>query len=200
MRSTPGETNIASKTLRRGYLTMLTALAACTPDLPPATEFEVMQALAKEYVLPLGRLPVVSQPSDCRTDGETKASLPADLFAAFLAANTSRAGSFDLARAAPRLLVDASGDSPRRIAARSRSPALLISRAGLLGNQALVCMEIFGTEERSFFLHIERNATGAWSVRSELEAWREDEPLSPDLPPEELPDGTLWTGEGTNSP
>ena len=42
---------------------------------------------------------------------------------------------------------------------------------------------------------MERNATGTWSVRSELEAWREGERLSPDLPPEELPDGTLWTGE-----
>ena len=179
---------------------MLAILAACTPDLPPATEFEVMQALANEYVLPLGQLPVVSQTSDCRTDGETRASLPADLFAAFLAANESRAGPFDLARAAPRLLVDDSGDSPRRIAARRRNPALLISRAGLLGNEALVCMEVFGTEERSFFLLMERNATGAWSVRSELEAWREGKPLSPDLPPEELPDGTLWTGSGTDSP
>ena len=181
-------------------LMALTALAACTPDLPPATEFEVMQALAREYVLPLGQLPVVSRPSDCRTAGETKAALPAELFAAFLAANESRAGNFDLARAAPRLQVDDSGDSPRRIAARARTPALLISRAGLLGDQALVCMEVFGNEERSFFLLMKRDAAGAWSVRSELEAWREDKPLSPDLPPEELPDGSLWTGAGTDSP
>ena len=159
-----------------------------------------MQALAKEYVLPLGQLPVVSRPSDCRTDGETRASISADLFAAFLAANEARAGAFDLARAAPRLQVDESGDSPRRIAARARAPALLISRAGLVADEALVCMEVFGVEERSFFLLMARNAAGAWSVQAELEAWREDKPLSADLPPEELPDGTPWTGAGTNSP
>ena len=173
------------------------ALAGCTPDLPPPTEFEVLQSVAKEYVLPLGQLPVVSQTTDCRTAGETKAALPAELFAAFLAANERKAGAFDLARAAPRLLVDDSGDSPRRIAARQRTPVLLISRAGLAGNQALVCMEVFGTEERSFFLLMERDHAGAWAVRSELEAWREGKPLDSELPPEELPDGTLWTGDST---
>ena len=181
--------------MKLGATVAVATLAACAPDLPPATEFEVMQALAREYVLPLGQLPVVSRPSDCRTDGETKASLPADLFAAFLTANESRTGPFDLGRAAPRLLVDDSGDSPRRIAARANPPARLVSRAGLLGDQALVCMEVFGAEERSFFLLMARDASGAWSVRSEIEAWRQDEPLGADSPPEELPDGTLWTGD-----
>ena len=172
------------------------ALAGCTPDLPPPTEFEVMQSVAKEYVLPFGQLPVVSRPSDCRTAGETKAALPAELFAAFLAANESRAGPFDLGRAAPQLLVDDSGESPRRIAARAGTPALLVSRAGLVGDQALVCMEVFGSEERAFFLLMERDGRGEWSVRSELEAWREGKPLPSELPPEELPDGTPWEGGG----
>lgn len=186
---------LARKGAQASCIVAMTALAGCTPELPPPTEFEIMQSVAREYVLPLGQLPVVSRPSDCRTAGETKAALPAELFAAFLAANERKAGAFDLARAAPKLLMDHSGDPPRRIAARGATPVLLISRAGLVNDQALVCMEVFGTEERSFFLLLERNHAGDWHVYSELEAWREAKPLPSDLPPEELPDGTPWTGD-----
>lgn len=180
--------------LRRCGALVLAALAACAPELPPASETDVMRALALEYVLPLGRYLVVSAPSDCRTDGVTRAALPAELFEAYLGANASEAGTFDLRLASPRLRVDDSGAPPWRTAAREREPVLLVSRAGIAGSLALVCIEVYGVEERAFFLLMERDPRGDWSVRTELEAWREAAPLSPDRPPEELPDGTIWDG------
>ena len=78
-----------------------------------------------------------------------------------------------------------SGLPPRTVSAQHRAPVVAFSRVGLLGDDALVCVEVFGVQERAFFVLLRRDAVGLWSVRTELEVWAE-------LPPEELPDGELY--------
>ena len=161
-------------------------LFGCARELPPAAEQDVLDALAKDFLLPMGDVLVASWPSDCRTDGETNAPVQAALFAAFLVANEHNDGAGLPRQAlAARLRVDPSGLPPRTVSAQHRAPVVAFSRVGLLGDDALVCVEVFGVQERAFFVLLRRDAVGLWSVRTELEVWAE-------LPPEELPDGELY--------
>ena len=168
------------------FCALAVLLFGCARELPPASEQDVLDTLAQDFLLPMGDVLIASWPSDCRTDGETDAPVQAALFAAFLAANErdDGAGLPRQGRAA-RLRVDASGLPPRTVSAQHREPVVAFSRAGLLGDDALVCVEVFGMQERAFFVLLERDAVGQWSVRTELEVWAE-------LPPEELPDGELY--------
>ena len=159
-------------------------LAGCAGELPPPTEQEVHAALARDFLQPMGDVLVAGASSDCRTDGVTDAPVPAILFAAFLDANEPGEPP-DLAGSAVRLRLDTSGRHPRRISAERAEPVVAVSRAGLADASALVCVEVFGVQERAFFVLLDRAETGVWSVRTELKVWSE-------LPPEELPDGELY--------
>ena len=163
------------------------AVGGCAPELPAPREQDVAQALAEDFLAPLGAL-VVSQASDCGSDGETAAALPASLFAAFLAANAADAGALDFGPEAARLRIDDSGIPPRRLRAEHRAPVVAVSRIGIDHDSALACVEVYGVQERGFFLLLNRDHTGAWALKSEIEAWRNDERQ----PPEELPDGSLF--------
>ena len=145
------------------------------------------EALAKDFLAPLGAL-VTSRPSDCGSDGETAAALPASLFAAFLAANTTDAGGVDFGPDAAQLRVDDNGIPPWRLRAEHRAPVVAVSRIGIDHDSALACAEVYGVQERGFFLLLSRDHTGVWTLKSEIEAWRNDERQ----PPEELPDGSLF--------
>lgn len=161
----------------------LLALLACgcTEEAPP-TEADAAKALVASFLRPIGDVLMTSAPSDCRTDAETDAPIPAALFGAFLVANE---GAEPLGlEAFGGLRVDGSGAPARIVSAERGEPVISVSRIGLTGNQALVCIEVFGAQERAFFVLLER-AGGAWAVRSEIEVWSE-------LPPEELPDGELY--------
>ncbi len=161
-------------------------LFGCARELPPASEQDVLDALAKDFLLPMGDVLLASWPSDCRTDGETDAAVQAALFAAFLAANEQNDGAgLPRQSLAARLRVDASGLPPRTVSGQHREPVVAFSRTGLMGDDALVCVEVFGVQERAFFVLLKRDPVGRWSVRTELEVWAE-------LPPEELPDGELY--------
>ncbi len=163
-------------------------LLGCGPE-QPVREQDVIDALVEDFFLPMDGVLVVSWPSDCRTEGETDAVVSAALFAALLAANDEYAEPFDLPA---RLRVDRSGTSPRMLSARQREPVLGLSRIGIAGNEALACVEVFGVQERAFFLLLERDGSNGWSVRSELEAWHEGDPMPWEREPEELPDGELY--------
>ena len=171
------------------------ALCGCAPELPAPREQDVAQALAEDFLAPLGAL-VVSQASDCGSDGETAAALPASLFAAFLAANAAATGGLDFGPEAARLRIDDSGIPPRRLRAEHRAPVVAVSRIGIDHDSALACVEVYGVQERGFFLLLNRDHTGAWALKSEVEAWRNDERQ----PPEELPDGSLFRATSVGSP
>lgn len=140
--------------------------------MPEPQELDVLSSLVTQFVGPLGDVAVASAASDCRTDGETRAVLPAALFQAFLAAN-AEAESFDLAPFRHRVRV-----LPPGVDAGSSRTVVSLSRAGLLGNDALVCVEVFGREERAFFVVLQRDHDGVWSVTRELTAW--EPPEDPD--------------------
>jgi hypothetical protein len=153
----------------------------CAEDAPQ-TEADVAKALARGFLRPIGDVLMTSAPSDCRTDGETDAPVPAALFGAFLVANDTAEG-LNL-EAFGGLRVAATGAPPRTVSAEQGEPVLSVSRIGLAGDQALVCVEVFGAQERAFFVLLERTGR-PWAVRSEIEVWSE-------LPPEELPGGELY--------
>lgn len=174
------------------WLAVLAPLA-CAPELPPAREQDVVAALLADFVPRIGKALVASRASNCRTAGETNADVPAGLFAAFLAANRGDVDGLDLAGHAPESRLDSSGDSPRAVNARTRRPVLTLSRVGLVDDAALICVEVFGVEERAFFVLLRRDAEGRWSLRGEWEAWRH-EVMPWEREPEELPDGRRYEG------
>ena len=143
--------------------------------MPEPREVDVLSSLVTQFVGPLGDVSVASAASDCRTDGETRAVLPAALFQAFLAANAP-AEAFDLTPFAHRVQVLAPDADPA-----PSGTFVSVSRVGMLGNDALVCVEVFGREERAFFVMLRRRHDGAWSVTRELTAW--EAPEGPDTGP-----------------
>lgn len=167
-------------------LMALVLLAGCAAEPPPATEQDVLAALATDLLLPMGDVRVAGWPSDCRTDGVTDAAVAAALFAAFLDAN-AEAVPVSLAFGAPaaRLRVDSSGLHPRRLSAENAEPVVAVSRIGIVDDAALVCVEVFGVQERAFLVLLKRGPSGDFAVQSEIEVWSE-------LAPEELPDGELY--------
>lgn len=167
-------------------LIALVLLAGCAAEPPPATEQDVLAALATDLLLPMGDVGVAGWPSDCRTDGVTDAPVAAALFAAFLDAN-AEAAPVSLAFGAPaaRVRVDASGLHPRQLSAERTEPVVAVSHIGMVENEALVCVEVFGVQERAFLVLLNREPSGDYAVHSEIEVWSE-------LAPEELPDGELF--------
>jgi hypothetical protein len=150
---------------------LVIAIFAFRPGpLSPAREIDIISSLVNSYVIPMGNLVVVSRPSDCRTDGVTKAVLEADLFKLFLDANRDGVSAFDLRPFDNRLNVETSDQSPRRLYGARGVPVVAVSRAGFDKVDALVCVEVFAREERAFFVFLKRDAAG-WSVRREAEAW-----------------------------
>ena len=110
----------------------------------------------------------------CRTEGETRAALRAALFQAFLDAN-AQSGAFDLTPFAQRVHVLSPDE------AVPSGTVVSVSRAGMLGSDALVCVEVFGREERAFFVVLQRSHDGVWAVTRELAAWEAPEGPDTDL-------------------
>ena len=163
------------------------ALFGCADEVRPPAEQDVLDALTADFLAPMGNVLIANWPSDCRTEGETDAAVEATLFAAFLTANedaegTTRVGA---AGAGTSLRVDTSGLPPRVLSAQRREPVVAVSRVGVQDDRALVCVEVFGVQERAFFVLLDHEGGGRWSTRTELAVWAE-------LPPEELPDGQLY--------
>ena len=160
-------------------LALVAGILLLRPSTPPVPrEVDIMSGLVNDFVVPMGDLIVTSRPSDCRTDGVTKAAVPAALFARFLQANRVDE-AFDLTVFADRLRLGDAADeqdqSPRRLYAMSRAPVVSISRAGFRQDDALVCVEVFASQERAFFVLLSRG-NRAWSVVRELTAWEAPEP------------------------
>ena len=163
-------------------------LAGCQQDLPPPREQDVVDVLVDSVLARMGEVVVASRPSDCRG---TKVAVPPAAWAAYRAANADDAGGLDIDRYVARLLVDTSGAEPETIRARRGMPVVSLSRVGLAGNDALLCVEIYGAGDRGYYLLFRRDGRGNWALKSELAAW-EEAAESWELPPEEMPDGELY--------
>ena len=134
-----------------------------------------MSSLFAGFVLPMGDVVVISRPSDCRSEGVMKEAVPAALFEQFLTANRGDEG-FDLSRFSDRVrFVDDPDASPRNLRAEFGAPVISISRAGYRSEDALVCVEVFASEERAFFVLLDRDHEG-WRTAREMTAWRAPRP------------------------
>ena len=169
-------------------LALAVLLAGCQRDLPPPLEQDVVDALVDSVLVRMGEVVVVSRPSDCRG---TKVAAPTDAWAAYRTANADNAGGLDFDRHAGRLLLDDRDADAEAIRARRGMPVVSLSRVGLAGDDALLCVEIFGAGDRGYYLLLRRDGRGDWALKSELAAW-EEAAKSWELPPEELPDGELY--------
>jgi len=152
-------------------LTLLGLISGCEPQSPPV-ERDIVRKLLTGFVLPMGNLTIVSRPSDCRTDGQSDLALPLELFDAFLRANNEQSTVFDLSEFGDR--VATTSDNPRSLYLRSRKPVVSVSRAGMLTNDALVCVEVYAREERAFFVLLRREKT-IWHLAGEVISWEEPE-------------------------
>ena len=171
-------------TIARTLMTSV-LLAGCVAE-PPPTEQDVLAALVTDLLLPMGDVRVAGWPSDCRTDGVTDAPVTAAQFAAFVDANAEAAPvSLAFGAQAARLRVDSSGLHPRRLSAETAEPVVAVSHIGMVDDAALVCVEVFGVQERAFLVLLNRGPSGDYAVQSEIEVYSE-------LAPEELPDGELY--------
>lgn len=174
--------------MSRCWGVVLLVLVGCQQDLPPPREYDVVDVLVDSVVTRMDKVVVVSRPSDCRG---TKVAVPPAAWAAYLTANVDAGDGLDLDRYAAKLHVDTSLAEAETIRARRGMPVVSLSRVGLAGDDALLCVEIFGAGEKGYYLLFRRDGDGRWSLRSELPAW-EEAAESWELPPEELPDGELY--------
>ena len=134
-----------------------------------------MASLVAGFILPMGDVAVISRPSDCRSEGVMKEAVPAALFEQFLDANRSDKG-LDLSRFSDRVrFVDDPDASPWNLRAELGAPVISISRAGFRNEDALVCVEVFASEERAFFVLLDRDHEG-WRTAREITAWRAPKP------------------------
>ena len=179
---------------RQGRSSRLAALAVCAllaagcGEAPPASEEDVVEALVRDVVVPMGKVVVISRASDCR---QAKQALPVEVWTAFLEANAPGADGLQLGPHAARLAVDESGAPPNVIRTRHRQPVVALSRIGLAGEAALICLEVYGGEDRGYYVLFGRDGRGDWSTRAEITAW--SEPAEEwELEPEELPDGQVY--------
>ena len=149
------------------------------PPLAPPREADIMASLVVGFVSPMGDVVVISRPSDCRSDGIMKEAVPAALFEQFLTANSGDKG-FDFSQFSDRAhFVDDPHASPWRLRAEFGVPVVSISRAGYRNEDALVCVEVFAGEQRTFFVLLERDHEG-WHAAREMTAWRAPRPQAPD--------------------
>ena len=141
------------------------------PPLGAPREADIMASLFAGFVLPMGDVVVLSRPSDCRSEGVMREAVPAALFEQFLAANGGDEG-FDFSPFSDRVrFVDDPDASPWRVRAEFDAPVISISRAGFRNEDALVCVEVFASEERAFFVLLDRDHEG-WRAAREMTAWR----------------------------
>ncbi|MYD97030.1 MAG: hypothetical protein F4X98_06545 [Gammaproteobacteria bacterium] len=173
---------------RRAALAVFALLAAGCGEAPPATEQDVLETLVRDVVVPMGKVVVISRASDCR---QAKQALPAEVWTAFLEANAAGMDGLELDAHAARLVMDESGAPPSLIRARRRQPVVALSRIGVAGETALMCIEVYGAEDRGFYVLFGRDGTGKWSARAEFAAWSEAAEEW-ELEPEELPDGEIY--------
>ena len=132
-------------------------------------EVDVVSSIVDSVFIPMGDLTVISRPSDCRTDGLVKVALPAALVQKFLEANQTQHG-FDLSAFAQRMRIGDPTQAPEGIYADSRRVVISVSRTGFSGRNALVCVEVFGLEERAFFVMLERRGSD-WLIMREFISW-----------------------------
>ena len=153
----------------------------------PTEESDVMKSLLASEIFVVPDILIASGPSDCRTEGFVQGSIDAALFGAYLEANSADAESLALFRYRPRQrFVDDSRD-PIQWYWETGNPVASVSRAGIDGDRALVCIDIYAKREQSFLVTMRHVGASAWAIENQTLVWKDDE----ELPPEELPESNI---------
>ena len=156
-------------------LVCLAFLVGCSQPVPPPSESDVLQSVLNARFLQADRFALVATASDCRTMGTSRVPVVADLFGAYLNANTRGAEPFDLSELSTDEKLISRRVSPERYYRQHNERVVAISRAGIWEDSALVCVEIFGSRSRGFFIQLNRISEKNWEVEKQYEVW--DEPV-----------------------
>ena len=153
----------------------------------PTDETDVLKSLLASKMFALPNILIASRPSDCRTAGVVRGTIDASLYEAFVEANSSNAGSLDLYRYRLRQRFVDDSKEPIRWYHELHRPVASISRVGIDGDRALVCIDIYADHEQSFLITMRHMGATAWAVADQTLVWEEER----ELPREEIPESFI---------
>lgn len=155
-------------------------------EFSPTAEKDVTKSLLASELFQYGNFAVTNQPSTCRTRGEVKGNIPADLYQALLVSNAGESGNLELHRfQKERHVLDAS-NSPEQWYFELGKPVMAISNVGVVDARALVCLELYASSSRGMIVTLEHSGADYWRIVGNEAAWSEVAEK-----PEEIPELTL---------
>lgn len=162
-------------------------LVWATIEFSPTAEKDIGKSLVSSPLFQRG-VAITNQSSLCRSSTEVKSRIPAVLFVAFREANQLDSNpDLGFHRFQKEKLVLGGSKSPDQWQKEMGSPVLAVSNAGIHENQALVCLELFGSGGFGRFVVLEHAGADYWRIIKSESAWQDDR----ELPPEEVPELTL---------
>lgn len=153
----------------------------------PTDETDVLKSLLTSEIFVVPDILIASRPSDCRTQGLVRGTIGASLFAAFQQANSRDAESLALYRYRPRQRYVDDTKEPAQWYRELGQPVVSISRAGIDGDRALICIDIYANREQSYLITLRHLGETAWAVENQTLIWAEER----ELPPEEIPESFI---------
>lgn len=153
----------------------------------PTDETDVLKSLLASEIFVVPDILIASRPSDCRTQGVVRGTISASLFEAFQRANSRDAESVALYRYRPRQRYVDESKEPVQWYRELGQPVVSISRAGIDGDRALVCIDIYANREQSYLITMHHMGETAWAVENQTLIWAEER----ELPPEEIPESVI---------
>ena len=157
-------------------------------EFTPTVERDIAKSLLSSPLFQRGDFAITNQPSSCRSSGEIKGSISADLYQSFQVVNETDSGDLELHRfQKERQVLDATL-TPLQWFREIKRPVMGISNVGAVDNRALVCLELYATSSRGMFVTLEHAGADYWRVVGNESAWEEIVEK-----PEEIPELTMPT-------
>lgn len=155
-------------------------------EFSPTAEKDVTKSLLASELFKHGNFAITNQPSTCRSKGEVKGNVPADLYQALLASNAVESGDLELHRYQKEAHVLDASNSPEQWFFDLSKPVMAISNVGVVETRALVCLELYATSNQGMFVTLEHSGADYWRIVGNESAWREAAEK-----PEEVPELTI---------
>ena len=119
-------------------------------------------------------LAITNQPSHCRIKNEVRQNVEARLLVAFREANAKEAGTLEFYRYGQERRILGDSKTPRQWYDELDVPVMAVSNVGIVGDTALVCLELYALREQGLFVTLQHAGAEYWRiVRSEV-AWEMD--------------------------
>ena len=177
----PNEQNREGSWAFRGFLLFVGGLICAfiawlvwaTIEFSPTVEKDIAKSLFASPLFQRNDLAVTNQASTCRTTGETRAAVPADVYMDFLSKNSSDEKRLELHRFRKERRVLDSAKSPDQWYRELGLPVMSISNAGIVENRALVCLELYAQSNRGMFVLLEHAGADYWRIVQNELAWQD---------------------------